>query len=64
MYKLTDTDIKNGYAEICPRELLNDQYMRGGSSPALYLENVYVKVFFKGDYGTVRNEPILTDLYN
>lgn len=64
MYKLTDADIKNGYVEICPRELLNDQYMRGSSSPALYLENVYVKVFFKGDYGTVRNEPILTDLYN
>lgn len=63
MYKITEQDIEKGYVDIMPRKILNEQYNLGSDSISVYDEPVYVKVFFKGDYGIVRNEPILTDLY-
>lgn len=64
IYALTKEDIAKGYAEVSPLEILNLQHTIGGNTPAIFAENTYCKVFFKGDYGVVRNNPVLTDLYS
>ncbi len=53
LYELTEEDIKNGSCDIDVVSLIKKQY-NNLSSDATYL-----KVYFKGDYGCVTNEPIL-----
>lgn len=58
LYPLTDEDIANGYCEVNFKSLIQKQY----NNLASHTGNVYCKVTFKGDYGRVTNEPILSDL--
>jgi hypothetical protein len=58
LYPLTDEDIANGYCEVNFKSLIQKQY----NNLSTHTGNVYCKVTFKGEYGRVTNEPILTDL--
>ena len=58
LYPLTDDDIANGYCEVNFKSLIQKQY----NNLSTHTGNVYCKVTFKGEYGRVTNEPILTDL--
>ena len=55
--ELTDNDINDGTVQFNPADVLAEQY------PGETFEtNVYIKVFFKGDYGVVPNEYLDTGI--
>ena len=58
-YELTDTDISNGYATIDVPKLNRQQ---NPEHPITEGTDYYLKVYFKGSYGRVTNEPILVEL--
>ena len=58
LYPLTADDIANGYCEVNFKSLIQKQY----NNLSTYTGSIYCKVTFKGDYGRVTNDPILTDL--
>ena len=56
-YVITETDIKNGYAIVNARKMLWDYRGKG-----LFGEDVYLKVFFQGNYGRVTNHLLKTSI--
>ena len=57
--ELTEMDIYNSQFKINPFEVLNDQY-----PGETFSESVYIKVFFRGDYGVVPNAYLDTGIVN